>query len=94
MKSSESFNYMVYEIVISYSAKKEIEKLDAVAKKSIYLKLIQLQKDPVRNAKKLRNSDIGDYRWRVGNYRIVFDIEKDKIVILKVGHRREIYKNY
>ena len=35
---------------------------------------------------------IGTYRFRMGNYRVIFDIEGKDIVILRVGHRREIYK--
>lgn len=37
-------------------------------------------------------SVLGSYRFRIGDYRVVFDLEGDQIVILRVGHRREIYK--
>lgn len=39
------------------------------------------------------DSTLGSYRFRVGNYRVIFDIEKDEIVILNVGKRDEIYKD-
>jgi len=32
------------------------------------------------------------YRLRVGNYRVLFDIESDKIVVYRVLHRREAYR--
>jgi mRNA interferase RelE/StbE len=35
---------------------------------------------------------LGTYRFRIGDYRIIFDIEDEEIVILRVGHRKEIYR--
>jgi mRNA interferase RelE/StbE len=35
---------------------------------------------------------LGEYRFRIGDYRVIFDIEGNEIVVLRVGHRREIYK--
>jgi mRNA interferase RelE/StbE len=35
---------------------------------------------------------LGGYRFRIGDYRVIFDIEGDEIVVLRVGHRKEIYR--
>jgi len=35
---------------------------------------------------------IGTYRFRMGDYRVIFDTEDENIVILRIGHRRSIYK--
>ncbi len=35
------------------------------------------------------DSTLGTYRFRVGDYRIVFDIEDTTIIILRVGHRKK-----
>ncbi|MBC8526038.1 MAG: type II toxin-antitoxin system RelE/ParE family toxin [Candidatus Cloacimonetes bacterium] len=35
---------------------------------------------------------LGSYRFRIGNYRVIFDIDEDKLVILRVGHRKNIYR--
>jgi len=43
-------------------------------------------------AEHLTNSSLGEFRFRVGDYRIIFDIDKDGIRIVKVGHRGEIYR--
>ncbi len=48
--------------------------------------------DPLWFAENLTNSELGGYRFRVGDYRIIFDVEGENIVVLAVGHRREIYK--
>jgi mRNA interferase RelE/StbE len=43
-------------------------------------------------AEPLKQSDLGSYRFRIGDYRVVFDLDGEKIVVLRVGHRRDIYK--
>ncbi|MBI1938539.1 MAG: hypothetical protein HYS25_10480 [Ignavibacteriales bacterium] len=47
----------------------------------------------MKYSEKLINSEIGSYRFRVWDYRIIFDLEKDKIVILRAGYRKEIYRS-
>lgn len=83
---------MVYKLLYTKTAFQDINKLDTVAKKRIKKKFEAYRRKPLYYAKRLINSTIGSYRWRMGNYRVVFDMDKDKIVILRVGHRREIYK--
>ena len=83
---------MTYKLLYTKTAYQDIQKLDQVAKKRIKKKLEEYVKKPLYYVKNLTDSAIGSYRWRIGNYRVVFDIDKDKIIILRVGHRREIYK--
>ena len=83
---------MVYNLVYTRAAAKDIQKLDAVAKKKIKRKIEEYSKNPLYYSKKLIRIEIGTYRWRIGNYRVVFDIDEKNIVILRVGHRREIYR--
>lgn len=83
---------MSYKLVYTRTAFNDVKKLDPVARKRIKKRIEEFLKDPIRSAKRLTSSSIGDYRWRIGNYRVVFDIDKKIIVILRVGHRREIYK--
>ena len=82
----------MYTLLYTKTAVKDIEKLDKVAKKRLKKKLEEYQKDPIKYAKKLTDPRLGTYRWRIGNYRIVFDIDKQNIIILRIGHRREIYR--
>jgi len=46
----------------------------------------------LRFSEKLSDPILGEYRFGIGDYRVVFDIEGDEIIVLRVGHRREIYK--
>lgn len=55
-------------------------------------KLLLYCQNPLNYAIKLTDFKIGDYRFRIGDYRIVFDIKKDEIIIVAVGHRKDIYK--
>ncbi len=83
---------MTFNVVYTKSAFKDIKKLDRVARRKIKNKIEDYLQNPKSTAKKLTNLKIGTYRWRAGNYRIVFDIVGKTIIILRVGHRREIYR--
>jgi mRNA interferase RelE/StbE len=48
--------------------------------------------DPLAYARKLTNPKIGTYRFRVGDHRIIFDLVGGDLVILRIGHRKEIYR--
>ncbi len=81
-----------YKLLYTKSAIKDINKLDPVAKKKIKKKIELYSRKPFRHAKKLIDSALGTYRWRAGDYRIVFDRDENKLIILCVGHRKEIYR--
>lgn len=50
------------------------------------------QDNPLDFAERLTDYGVGEWRFRIGDYRIIFDVEDDTIIILKVGHRKDIYK--
>jgi mRNA interferase RelE/StbE len=81
-----------YKLVYTKNAVKDIRSLDVVVKKKLKSRLEALKKNPLRKSKKLLNSSLGQYRWRVGKLRIIFDINKNNIIILRIGYRREVYK--
>ena len=47
---------------------------------------------PLDFAEHLTDYDLGEYRFRIGDYRVAFDVENDTVKILKVGHRKDVYK--
>ncbi|MEI8232758.1 MAG: type II toxin-antitoxin system RelE/ParE family toxin [bacterium] len=83
---------MQHILLYTKSSVKDIKKLDTIGKKRLKKKLELLATDPLHYSKKLIHSDLGSYRYRVGDYRIIFDLDGKNIVILRVGHRHEIYK--
>lgn len=83
---------MSFRVVYTRTAVKDIKKLDPITKKKIRKRIELYFKKPRYYAKKLIHPALGSFRWRMGNYRVVFDIHGRNIVILRVGHRREIYR--
>lgn len=82
-----------FKIYIKTSAKKELENLPKKDLHKIVEKIKSLSRTPrPAGCEKLSSED--KYRIRHGNYRIVYSIEDDKLVVfvVKVGHRRDIYK--
>ena len=83
---------MSYRLLYTHRAVRDIEKLDSQIKERIGKTLLRYERDPLQYAEKLTQSAIGSYRFRIGDYRVVFDLDGEEIVVLRVGHRREIYK--
>lgn len=83
---------MKYQLVYTNRAVKDIEKLDAKAKSRIGDALARHKDHLIVQSTRLTDPRLGTYRFRVGDYRIIFDIEGCEIVVLRVGHRREIYR--
>ena len=84
---------MSYEIIFTDTSRKQFRKLEKKVQERIIKVLERIRIRPEAHVKKL----VGDqgYRLRVGLYRVILDIEKDKLIILviKIGHRKNIYKN-
>ena len=83
---------MNFQLFYTKTAVRDIKKLDPVAKNKIRQKLELYSQKPLSFTKKLIHPKIGTYRWRIGNYRVIFDLHGHDIIILRVGHRRELYK--
>lgn len=85
---------MRFSVVYKKSAVKDIQKLNPQVKKRIKEKLefFYNQKDPLSFAQALTKPTDAQYRWRIGDYRILFDVEDDSLIILRVQHRREVYR--
>ena len=83
---------MDYGIVWSIQASKQLERLDRSVAKRIHEKVGQLYQNPERYVEKLVRYPY--YRLRVGDYRVILDIQNEmvRILILKVGHRSNVYE--
>ena len=81
----------MYEIIFSNKAKKQLFNLEKNIQKRIITVLERIRIRPESYISKL----VGDpgYKLRVGDYRIIMDIDNSNLLILviKVGHRKEIY---
>ena len=72
---------------------KEFSRLPKKIQRQIKQKLefYMSTKFPLDFAEHLTHFEFGEYRFRIGDYRIAFDVENDTVKILKVGHRKNIY---
>ncbi len=82
----------MYKVVFTQRALKDLENIDRGVQNRIATKLKEYAKDPIKHSRKLTHSKIGGYRFRIGDYRVVFDIGGNDVVILRIGHRKSIYK--
>lgn len=89
---------MAWRVEFDDGAKRDLEKLD----KPIALRITMFLRervgqldDPRSIGEALKGSRLGDFwRYRVGDYRIICDLQNQRLLVLalRVGHRREIYR--
>ena len=82
----------MYEVIFSEKALKQFNKLEKSVRQRIVAVLERIQVRPEAYLKKLLGNQ--NWRLRVGDYRLIIDIDKGKLMILviEVGHRKNIYK--
>lgn len=76
---------------------KQLEKMDKHTRKLVYAwidKNLQGCENPRQHGKSLVGNKKGQWRYRVGNYRIISEIQDENVIVLviEIGHRRDIYK--
>ena len=84
---------MIYRVEVAAAAVRQLRKLDRPAQRRVQAAIELLAVEPRPNgAKKLVGGD-GEWRVRTGDYRIVYEIHDNVLLVLviAVGHRREIY---
>jgi len=88
----------LYKILFTANARKNLKKIETrivsriLCKLNFYIK----SSDPLSFSKKLNYSDVDLYRFRIGDYRVIFRISEDGtfsiISVVAIGHRKQIYK--
>ena len=89
---------MAWRIKFTKAADKALQRLDRSVSSRILDELESVSKleDPRTRGRALRHNLSGLWRYRVGDYRIVCDIEDEVLLVLvvDVAHRREVYKRH
>jgi mRNA interferase RelE/StbE len=88
---------LVWRIEFDAEAGDDLRKLDREIQRRILTYLrerIATEKDPRRFGAPLRRELSGLWKYRLGDYRIVCRIEEKRVVVyvIRIGHRKEIYK--
>ena len=83
----------MFKVIFDEKAIEFLEKLDKSDREKIFKKIISTKENPFHFFEKLTKRDL--YKLRVGDYRVIADIKKNeiKILVLLIGHRKNIYKN-
>lgn len=86
-----------WKLEYSEAARRQLHKMDA-GQRTLVLswmdKNIDGCSDPCSQGKSLTGQLSGMWRYRIGNYRVLCDLQDDRAVVvaIKVGHRRDVYR--
>ncbi|KAF6245121.1 type II toxin-antitoxin system RelE/ParE family toxin [Nitrosopumilus sp. b2] len=83
---------MTWQVIWSEKSVKQLEKLDKKNAQRVYDAVLDSIQDPFKSVSRLSNSPF--YRLRVGNYRVILDLQQSKMIIfvIEADHRGRIYK--
>ncbi|MBI5701416.1 type II toxin-antitoxin system RelE/ParE family toxin [Candidatus Saganbacteria bacterium] len=84
-----------YQILITPRTKKDLKKIDHFEVKRIDAAIMKLESIPFPDGvKRLIADDVAQFRIRIGDYRVLYDVEQKSktIIILRIGHRKDIYR--
>ena len=82
-----------YKIEFTHSFLRDLKPLSKEMQKRIIQHLEgEFLQNPFYRTVKLEGLEIGKYRTRIGDYRARFDVEKDLIILRRIRHRKDIYK--
>lgn len=86
---------MSYQVEFSRGASKQFRKLPPSIQERVQAKIDELAVEPRPNQVKKLQGDDSLYRIRVGNYRIVYEIKDDVllVIVIRIKHRSEVYKD-
>ena len=87
-------NELAYTIRIQSKAKRQLKSFEKQTQARISNAVDQLAKNPKPNNCKPLKGFTGIWRLRVGDYRVIYEIKDAKLIILvvEIGHRREVYR--
>lgn len=83
----------MFKIVVTRTAQKDLARLDVAVQRRIVIAIDSLAFGLNPNCKKLKGS-LADYRLRVGDYRVVFEVTQSQLIIqvIRIAHRKDVYK--
>ena len=85
---------MTHRVTLSPPAARQLRKLDPQARRRVQAALDLLAEHPRPPGATRLVGGAGEWRVRTGDYRIVYEIEDERllVLVLRVGHRREVYE--
>jgi len=83
---------MIWDVKWSGKSVKQLKKLDKTVARRIRDKVLGITDSPFQSVRRLSDSPF--YRMRIGDYRIILDLQQGKLIIfvVELDHRSKIYK--
>ncbi|WP_420642049.1 type II toxin-antitoxin system RelE family toxin [Candidatus Leptofilum sp.] len=86
----------MYEIRLSKQAQRFYEKADKLLVRKLNRCFNQLAQNPHEhpNIKRLRGELLGYFRYRLGDWRVVYEVEESQVIVIvtMIAHRRHVYR--
>lgn len=85
---------MKYSVHLTRTAEKQLKKLPKQFQTKVAAVLLSLQIDPWPYGSKKLSGFESTFRLRVGEYRIIYEVQKKEVIVtvLKIGNRKDIYR--
>jgi mRNA interferase RelE/StbE len=85
---------VTYEVRLAPAAVRQLRKLDPPGRRRVQAAIDLLAEDPRPPGARQLVGGAGEWRVRTGDFRIIYDIRDRELVVLviKVGHRRDVYE--
>jgi mRNA interferase RelE/StbE len=85
---------MSYQVIIPKAVQKQLDKVSPDFISSLISAIMTLGENP-RSPNSLKMNNVQGYRLRVGNYRVLYDIDdlNQKVILRRVAHRKDIYRS-
>jgi mRNA interferase RelE/StbE len=83
-----------YRVELTKAAAKELRKLDVGVRRRVLAGIAELEEDPRPPGCKKLVGESNAWRIRIGDYRVLYDVIDDVLIVtvVRVAHRREVYK--
>ena len=87
---------MTYQVALAPAAARQLRKFDPQVRRRVQAAIELLATEPRPPAATRLVGGAGEWRVRTGDYRIVYEIEEERllVLVLSAGHRREIYQRH
>jgi len=85
---------VTYRVTLAPSAARELRQLDPRARRRIQGAIELLARDPKPPAAIQLVGGAGEWRVRTGDYRIIYEVHDDELIVLvlRIGHRKDVYR--
>ena len=81
---------MIYEVELKPRAIRDLKSIDRTMARRITEKIAHMKQDLAGDVKRLTDST-PEFRLRVGDYRVLFETEGNKVIIYRIRHRKDVY---